>query len=82
MIIHSYLSLFRVEMKKLFIILPMLSIVIISYLIAQSNNSIPKGWFVAENSPSEYKVGIDNSVFENGYTSAFIRPEVTKGNGF
>ena len=51
-------------MKKIIVALFVIAIIITGFLIAENNNPIPKGWFPAGSNPSEYEMGIDNSVFE------------------
>jgi len=60
-------------MKKLIGTLFVMAIVITTFLIANSNNQMPNGWFPAGSNPSEYEMGIDNSNFQNGYSSAYIK---------
>ena len=59
-------------MKKLFVILSMILTVVVAIIIAKNINKIPKGWvFNALNKP-KYEVGIDNSTYESGKSSAFV----------
>ena len=60
-------------MKKLIGTLFVVAIVITTFLIANSNYQMPNGWFPAGSNPSEYEMGIDNSNFQNGYSSAYIK---------
>ena len=60
-------------MKKLIGTLFVIAIVITTFLIANSNDQMPNGWFPAGSNPSEYEMGIDNSNFQNGYSSAYIK---------
>ncbi|RPI66204.1 MAG: hypothetical protein EHM47_17210 [Ignavibacteriales bacterium] len=68
-------------MKKLFIALPVIILFIAGFLV-QDNTKLPKGWFAAGSNPSEYEVGIDNSLFQDGKSSAYIKSKKPKTNEF
>jgi hypothetical protein len=69
-------------MKKIIGVLFVIAIVITTLLIANNNNQIPKGWFPAGSNPSEYEMGIDNSIFQNGHSCAYIKSKAPKGKEF
>ena len=69
-------------MKKIFAIMTLISILIVTFLIAQSNYSIPKGWFAAGSNPSEYEMRMDNSQYQNGSSSASLKSKSPKENQF
>lgn len=69
-------------MKKSAVNLFAIGLIITTILLAQSNNQLPKGWFAAGNKPTEYEMGIDKTVFQNGKLSAFLKSKEPKGNGF
>jgi hypothetical protein len=62
------------------IILSLLIIVSIGFM--SCNKNLPKDWFKAGNSPKNYKIGLDNSIFQNGEKSAFIESTESEINGF
>jgi len=67
-------------MKKLTALLLLITGIITTFLLA--NNSTPEGWFAAGNKPSEYEMGIDKSVFQNGHSGAFIKSKNPGNNEF
>jgi len=69
-------------MKKLIAALFVIAILITVLIIANNNNKIPNGWYPAGSNPSEYEMGIDNSVFQNGQACAFIKSKSPKENQF
>jgi hypothetical protein len=69
-------------MKKIIGVLFVIAIVVTTLLIAINNNQIPKGWFPAGSNPSEYEMGIDNSIFQNGHSCAYIKSKAPKGKEF
>lgn len=69
-------------MKKLIGVLFGTAIVITTFLIANSNNQIPNGWFSAGSNPSEYEMGIDNSIFQSGHSCAYIKSKSPKEKEF
>jgi hypothetical protein len=69
-------------MKKIIGVLFVIAIVITTLLIANNNNQIPKGWFPAGSNPSEYEMGVDNSIFQNGHSCAYIKSKAPKGKEF
>ncbi len=69
-------------MEKIIGVLFVIAIVITTLLIANNNNQIPKGWFPAGSNPSEYEMGIDNSIFQNGHSCAYIKSKAPKGKEF
>ena len=69
-------------MKKIIGALFVIAIVVITLLIANNNNQIPKGWFPAGSNPSEYEMGIDNTTFQNGHSCAYIKSKAPKENEF
>ncbi len=62
--------------------------IILSLLIVVSigfnsfNQNLLKGWFKAGDYPKSYKIGLDNSIFQNGEKSAFIESTESDINGF
>ena len=69
-------------MKKLIIALLSTVLIAATILLVEANSRLPKGWFTAGNKPIEYEFGIDNSVFQNGKSSAFIKSKIPKENEF
>ena len=69
-------------MKKIFVALFVIAVAVSGFLIANSNDNIPAGWFKAGSNPSAYEIGIDNSTFQNGSWCAFIKSKSPKGNEF
>jgi len=70
------------KMKTLFIILSAAALTVTTFLLAFNDPQIPKGWFAAGSNPSEYEMGTDNSVFQNGKLSAFIKSKNPKAADF
>ena len=70
------------DMKKIIGSLFVITVFVTTVLIANNNNQIPKGWFPAGSNPSGYEMGIDNSTFQNGHSSAYIKSESPKKNKF
>ena len=62
--------------------------IILSLLIVVSigfnsfNQNLLKGWFKAGDNPKSYKIGLDNSIFQNGEKSAFIESTESDIKGF
>ena len=69
-------------MKKIIVALFIITFVITTFLIANINNQIPNGWFSAGSNPSEYEMSIDNSIFQNGKSCAYIKSKSPKENEF
>lgn len=69
-------------MKKIIVALFTITVIVTTFLIANNNNQIPNGWFPAGSNPSEYEMGIDNSVFQNGQSCAYIKSKSPKENEF
>ena len=69
-------------MKKIIVALFIITFVITTFLIANINNQIPNGWFPAGSNPSEYEMSIDNSIFQNGKSCAYIKSKSPKENEF
>lgn len=69
-------------MKKIIAALSVIAILITVLIIADNNNKTPTGWFPAGSNPSEYEMGIDNSVFQNGQACAYIKSKSPKENQF
>ena len=69
-------------MKKIIAILLVITVLIIVFLIANDNNKIPNGWFPAGSNPSEYEMGTDNSIFQNGRACAYIKSKSPKEKQF
>lgn len=69
-------------MKKLIVASFIIVIVITTFLIATDNNQIPNGWLPAGSNPSEYEISIDNSIFQNGKSCAYIKSKSPKENEF
>ena len=59
-------------MKKLFVILFVIIAVVATIMIAKNNNKVPKGWMFNAQDKSKYEIGIDNSTYESGNSSAFV----------
>ncbi|MCW8805884.1 MAG: hypothetical protein OQK56_05440 [Ignavibacteriaceae bacterium] len=69
-------------MKKIIAILLVIAVLIIVFLIANDNNKSPNGWYPAGSNPSEYEMGIDNSVFQSGSACAYIKSKSPKEKQF
>jgi hypothetical protein len=69
-------------MKKIIAALFVIAILITVLIIADNNNKTPTGWFPAGSNPSEYEMGVDNSVFQNGQACAYIKSKSPKENQF
>ncbi|HSW56453.1 MAG TPA: hypothetical protein VLH59_15315 [Ignavibacteriaceae bacterium] len=69
-------------MKKIIAALFVIAILITVLIIANNNNKIPNGWYPAGSNPSEYEMGIDNSIFQNGQACAYIKSKSPKENQF
>jgi hypothetical protein len=69
-------------MKKLIGALFLIDIVITTFIIAGDNDHIPKGWFPSGSNNAEYEIGIDNSVFQNGKSCAYIKSKSPRENEF
>ena len=69
-------------MKKIFWAFLVITILITVLIIANNNNKIPEGWFPAGSNPSEYEMGVDNSIFQNGRACAYIKSKSPKQNQF
>ena len=51
-------------------------------IIANNNYKIPDGWYPAGSNPNEYKMGVDNTIFQNGQSCAYIKSKNPKSNEF
>ncbi len=69
-------------MKKLIGALFLIAIVTTTFIIAGNSDDIPKGWFPSGSNNAEYEIGIDNSVFQNGNSCAYIKSKSPKENEF
>ena len=69
-------------MKKIIAALFVIAILITVLIIADNNTKTPTGWFPAGSNPSEYEIGIDNSIFQNGQACAYIKSKSPKENQF
>lgn len=69
-------------MKKIIAALFVIAILITILIITNNNNKIPNGWFPSGTNPSEYEMGIDNSIFQNGQACAFIKSKSPEENQF
>jgi hypothetical protein len=69
-------------MKKIIAALFVIAILITVLIITNNNNKIPSGWFPSGSNPSEYEMGIDNSIFQNGQACAYIKSKSPKENQF
>ncbi len=69
-------------MKKLVVILFVALVSITAFLIAQNNNRVPKGWHFGAMNTSLYETGIDNSTFESGHSSVYIKSNNTDTKEF
>jgi hypothetical protein len=63
-------------------VLSIVVLVVIVILVAQNNPKIPKGWFSAGSKPTEYEMGLDKSVFQNGNSCAYLKSKEPKNNEF
>jgi len=68
--------------RKLFEVLSIVILAVNVTLVAQNNPKIPKGWLSAGNKPSEFEMGLDRSVFQNGNSSAYLKSKAPKENEF
>jgi len=57
-------------------------LIVVSIGFNSCNQNLLKGWFKAGDSPKSYKIGLDNSIFQNGEKSAFIESTESDINGF
>ena len=55
---------------------------IATVLLSFTINSVPSGWFKAGSQPNDYNMGIDNTVFKSGNSSASIQSNKKKIKGF
>jgi len=69
-------------MKKIIATLFVIAILITVLIIADNNTKTPSGWYAAGSNPSEYEMGIDNSIFQNGQACAYIKSKSPKENQF
>jgi hypothetical protein len=69
-------------MKKISAALFVITVVITTFLIANNSSQAPIGWFFAGSNPSEYEMSIDNSIFQNGKSCAYIKSKSPKENEF
>lgn len=69
-------------MKKIIGALLVIAAIVTTILIANNNNKIPKGWFPSGSNPTGYEMSIDNSTFQNGHSSAYIKSKSPKENQF
>jgi hypothetical protein len=69
-------------MKKIIVALSVIAVVITVIIVANNNNKIPNGWYPKGSNPSEYEIGIDNSIFQNGQACAYIKSKSPKENQF
>ena len=59
-------------MKKLFVILFTLLLIVATVMIAKTINKVPKGWTFKAPDTSLYEVGTDNSTSESGKSCAYV----------
>ncbi len=59
-------------MKKLFVILFILLLIVATVMIAKTINKVPKGWTFKAPDTSLYEVGTDNSTSESGKSCAYV----------
>lgn len=69
-------------MKKIGALLIFLALAVTTFLIASDNNIIPNGWFMAGTNPAEYEVSIDNTTFQNGNSSVYLKSKSPKEKDF
>ncbi len=69
-------------MKKIIGALFVIVLIAGFFLVAESNDEIPKGWYPAGSNPSEYEMGVDNSTFQNGHACAYIKSKSPKEKEF
>jgi len=69
-------------MKRFLIELATIVLIVTGTVSAQGNSQLPKGWIASGNKPSEYEMGIDKTISQNGKSSAFIKSKVPKPNDF
>ena len=69
-------------MKKIIIAFSVMAVIVITFLFANNNTQLPKGWFPAGNKPLEYKMGIDYSTYHSGNASAYIKSKSPEGKEF
>ena len=69
-------------MKKLTALLLAVAGIITVYVLANNNTPLPEGWFAAGNKPSEFEMGVDNSVYQSGKSGAFIKSKNPGSNEF
>ncbi len=69
-------------MKKSLLIIPLFIAAITIIIFSKNSPEAPEGWFAAGNKPSEYDMGTDNSIYQNGTSSAFIKSKSPGSNEF
>lgn len=69
-------------MKWIIGVLFLVAIAVAVFILANNSGRIPNGWFPAGNKPAEYEMGIDNSIFQNGNSGAFIKSKSPQENEF
>ena len=72
----------RISQKT--IIISLLTIVNLGLISCNQNQNqdLLNAWFLAGNSPQNYEIGLDNSIFNNGKKSAFIESIESEIDGF
>lgn len=68
-------------MKKHYVAI-FVGILTIAPLSLLAGDTLPKGWFKAGSDPSDYKVGVDESVVFDGNRSAFIEADSAESEAF
>lgn len=68
------------KMRKLKLLVPIAALAGLMAFTQVGN--IPEGWFKAGSDPDKYEMGLDNSVFKDGTSAAFIQSTANKIKGF
>ena len=68
-------------MKKYYVAI-FVSILTMTSLPILAGDALPEGWFKAGSAPSDYKMGVDESVTFDGSKSAFIESDSAESKGF
>ena len=60
----------------------LLSLILLTIGFVSCNQNLSEEWFKAGDKPENYKIGLDNSIVQNGERSAYIESTKNKTNGF
>ncbi len=63
-------------------VLVLISLLISAFTLKGNDSKVPEGWVKAGSNPNGYEMGVDNSVYQNGKTSAYIKSIEKNENKF